>query len=112
MEISTVSQGNALVIALTGRLDTETAPDSQTQIVDLIAQGHRRIIVDLSGLVYISSAGLGVLIVAGKRLKAEGGRLLLAAPGGMVKQVLGIAGFSGMLETCATIDEALTRAEK
>ena len=78
--------------------------------MNLIAQGHRRIIVDLAGLAYMSSAGLRVLLVAAKRLKPEAGRLLLAAPGGMVGQVLGIAGFSEMLETCATLDDALGRA--
>jgi anti-anti-sigma factor len=65
--------------------------------------------VDLAGLRYISSAGLRVLLVAAKRLKPEGGRLLLAAPSELVGQVLEIAGFSAMLETCPTIEEALAR---
>ena len=112
MKISTVPHGHAIVVAVSGRLDTETGPEFETRIVDLIAQGHQRIIVDLAGLDYISSAGLWVLIAGAKRLKPVGGRLLLAAPGGMVSQVLKIAGFAEMLETCATIDEALSSAEK
>ena len=110
MEVSTVSHGHAIVIAVTGRLDAETVPPFETQIFDLIAEGHRRIIVDLAGLGYISSAGLRVLLVAAKRLKAEGGRLLLAAPSELVGQVLEISGFSTMLETCPTTEEALARA--
>jgi anti-anti-sigma factor len=112
VEVSTISHDHAVVIAVTGRLDTATAPVFEARIVDLIAEGHRRIIVDLTGLAYISSAGLRVLLVAAKRLKPEGGRLLLAAPGELVGQVLGITGFSGMLDTCATIEEALARAEQ
>ena len=111
MEVSTASHGHAIVIAITGRLDSATAAQFETLILNLIADGHRRIVVDLAGLGYISSAGLRVLLVAAKRLKPEGGRLLLAAPGAMVGQVLGVSGFSGMLETCATTEEALARAE-
>ena len=112
MEISTAPHGHAIVIAVTGRLDSATTPAFEARICDLIAEGHRRIIVDLSGLGYISSAGLRALLVAAKRLKPEGGRLLLAAPGELVGQVLGISGFSGMLETCATTEEALARARR
>jgi anti-anti-sigma factor len=112
VEVSTVSYGHVIVIAVTGRLDGATAPEFETRILDLIAQGHRRLIVDLNGLGYISSAGLRVLLVAEKRLKPEAGRLLLAAPGGLVSKVLGAAGFEEILETHATVDEALARAEK
>ena len=112
MEVSTVSHGHALVIAVTGRLDGETAPEFETRMLDLIAQGHRRIIIDLIGLRYISSAGLRVLLVAAKRLRPEAGQLRLVAPGGLVSKVLGAAGFEEILETYATLDEALARAEK
>jgi anti-anti-sigma factor len=112
VEISTVSHGHAIVLAVTGRLDGATVAAFETRLLDLIAEGHRRIIVDMAGLGYISSAGLRALLVAAKRLKPDGGRLLLAAPSDLVGQVLEISGFSGMLETCATTEDALARAEK
>jgi anti-anti-sigma factor len=110
VEVSTTSHGDAIVLAVSGRLDGATVPSFEARLFDLIAEGHRRIIVDLAGLRYISSAGLRVLLVAAKRLKPEGGRLLLAAPSELVGQVLEIAGFSAMLETCPTIEEALAHA--
>lgn len=109
MEISTTSHGDAMVLALSGRLDGATAPSFEARILGHIAEGHRRIIVNLAGLGYISSDGLRVLLVAAKRLKPEGGRLILAAPTELVGQVLEISGFSAMLETCATTEEALAR---
>jgi anti-anti-sigma factor len=109
VEVTTVSHGAAIVLSVTGRLDAETVARFEARLVDLIAEGHRRIIVDLAGLGYINSAGLRVLLVAAKRLHAEGGRLLLAAPGEMVGRVLDVAGFSAVLETCATTEEALGR---
>ncbi len=112
MEVTTVSHGLAIVLAVTGRLDAETVTPFGARLFDLIAEGHRRIIINLAGLGYINSAGLRVLLVAAKRLNADGGRLLLAAPGDLVGRVLDVSGFSGMLETCATTEEALARIER
>ena len=112
MDVTTVSHGGAIVLSVTGRVDAQTVAPFETRFFDLIAEGHRRIIVNLAGLAYINSAGLRVLLVAAKRLKADGGRLLLAAPGVLVGQVLDVSGFSGMLETFATMEEALASIEK
>ena len=58
MEVTTVSHGLAIVLAVTGRLDAETVTPFGARLFDLIAEGHRRIIVNLAGLGYINSAGL------------------------------------------------------
>jgi anti-anti-sigma factor len=110
VEISTTSHGEAIVIAVSGRFDAETAPQFEAKILEQIASGQLRLIIDLGDLEYINSAGLRALLVAGKRLKPQGGRLLLAAPREPVRQVLQISGFSGIFETCATTKEALSRA--
>jgi anti-sigma B factor antagonist len=107
VEISTTSHGEAIVIAVSGRVDAATAPQFEAQILELIAGGRLRLVIDLADLDYINSAGLRALLVAGKRLKPQGGRLLLAAPREPVRQVLQISGFSSMFETCATTEEAL-----
>lgn len=110
MEISTRLHDEAIVIAVSGRVDSGTAAQFEAQILELIAGGHLRIVIDLGDLDYIGSTGLRALLVAGKRLKPQGGRLLLAAPRELVRQVLQISGFSGMFETYATAEEALARA--
>lgn len=110
MEISTTSHGEAIVIALSGRVDAATAPQFEEKILELIASGQLRLVIDLGDLEYVNSAGLRALLVAGKRLKPHGGRLLLAAPREPVRQVLQISGFSSMFDTCATAEEALARA--
>jgi len=110
VETTTVSHGDVTVLTVSGRLDVTTVGAFEGVLLDLIAKGRRRIIVDLAPLEYISSAGLRVLLMASKRLKPEGGRFILAAAGGLVRQVLEISGFSGMIETCATTEEALARS--
>jgi anti-anti-sigma factor len=109
VEVTTVSHGHAIVLAVDGRLDAATVTAFEARLLALIAEGHRRIIVNLAGLGYINSSGLRVLLVAAKRLNADGGRLLLAAPGDLVGRVLDVSGFSAMLDTCATTEEALAR---
>jgi anti-sigma B factor antagonist len=110
VEISTTSRGKAIVMAVSGRVDAATAPQFEAKILELIASGQLRLVIDLGNLEYINSAGLRTLLVAGKRLKPQGGRLLLAAPREPVRRVLQISGFSTMFETCATGEEALARA--
>jgi anti-anti-sigma factor len=110
MKVSTTSHGEAIVIAVSGRVDAGTAPQFEARILELIASGHLRLVIDLGDLDYINSSGLRALLVAGKRLRPQGGRLLLAAPRELVRQVLQISGFSSMFETCATAEEALARS--
>jgi anti-anti-sigma factor len=112
VEVTTASHGLAIVLAVRGRLDAETVTPFEARLFDLVTEGHRRIIVDLAGLGYINSAGLRVLLVTAKRLNADGGRLLLAAPGDQVGWVLDVSGLSRILETCATTEEALARIER
>jgi anti-anti-sigma factor len=110
VDISPTAHGEAIVIAVSGRVDAATAPQFEAQLLELIAEGRLRIVIDLADLDYINSAGLRALLVAGKRLKRQGGRLLLAAPRDPVRQVLRISGFSTMFDTCATAEDALARA--
>jgi anti-anti-sigma factor len=110
VKISTTLHGETIVIAVSGRIDAGAAPQFEAHILELIASGRLRIVIDLGDVDYIGSTGLRALLVAGKRLKPQGGRLLLAAPRDVVRQALHISGFSGMFETCATAEEALARA--
>lgn len=63
--------------------------------------------MDLSGVEYISSAGLRSLLVLGKRIKAKGGTLLLVGLQGMVKEVFDISGFAALFPVHASHEEAL-----
>ncbi len=62
MEIETKSLKRADVVKVSGRVDSSTAPDLEKVLKGLMEQGNFRIVVDMSDLKFISSAGLRVLI--------------------------------------------------
>ncbi len=106
MELTAIHQGPALVIAPQGRLDSTTAPAFEKQLLEhLASQSH--LILDFSGLDFISSAGLRVLLLAAKRIGRDDGRFLLCEVSPPVREVLEISGFLGMIEVVGSRDEAL-----
>src|SRR6185312_11452689 len=66
------------VVAVTGEVDLFTAPEFKQRVMAPIAAGSERVIVDLTGTTFIDSSSLGVLIGAHRRMKARGGRLIVA----------------------------------
>ena len=97
IEISEEKAGAVRVLALVGRLDTETAPDFELKAHDLFTEGDRHFVVDLSGIDYVSSAGLRVLLALAKQVDGGKGSLQLCGLPAHVKQVFDLAGFSKLL---------------
>jgi anti-sigma B factor antagonist len=58
-----------------GELDSYTAPDLRDAFAGVTESGHRIVVVDMAGLSYIDSTGLGVLVAALKRLREQRGEL-------------------------------------
>ena len=77
MEISEHETANIITLSLSGRLDATTAKTFQDAILGRIESGDCRLVVELSQLEYISSAGLRVFALAGKRLNSVNGKLVL-----------------------------------
>ena len=105
MDITTRTQGDVTIVAFQGSLDSATAPQAQQALDGILAKGGRTIVVDFTGLDYISSAGLRVLLGAAKRLGA--GALRLFGLNETVGEVFQISGFSTILAVFATEAEAL-----
>jgi anti-sigma B factor antagonist len=80
------------VIALSGELDPHTAPLLQGTIDQLLAEGSTDLVLDLSGLGFVDSSGLRVLISAQSLLADQGGTLTLHAPSETVRRLLEITG--------------------
>jgi anti-anti-sigma factor len=89
-----------LVLSLEGRLDTVTAPDLQEQLIPEFDK-TKHIQLDFKQLVYVSSAGLRVLLIGTKTAKAKGGKMSLVNVSAEIKEIFEMTGFSGIL----TIDD-------
>ena len=97
-------------ILLSGRLDARSAPDFEKAAlaaVDECPGVCPHMIIDFSGLEYISSAGLRSILVLAKRLTPCGGKVVLCGMSGVVEEVFGVSGFDSFLPVTKSRDEAL-----
>ncbi len=85
------------VLVLSGRLDTDTSADLELALMDLLQAGQGRFVIDLAGVGYVSSAGLRVLLMLGKKVDGSG-ELKLAALNPTVRQVFDVAGFTQLFK--------------
>jgi anti-anti-sigma factor len=92
----TVSDG-VCVISLDGRLDTVTAPQFQPELDAAIVE-HKNVTLDFSGVPYVSSAGLRILLAGHKRAAAAGGFMKLVHVSGEIMEVFEMTGFADILE--------------
>jgi anti-anti-sigma factor len=93
MEIRQVKRGDTVIVAPVGRIDSTTSDAVEKALNAALDAGERKLVVDFSGVDYISSAGLRVLLVAAKRLSGGRGSFELASLGESVRQVFDLAGF-------------------
>jgi anti-sigma B factor antagonist len=107
MDISEDRKADAVILALSGKLDATTAKTFEDRILGVINGGTQRLVVDLSQLDYVSSSGLRVFILAAKRLQTVDGKIVLCSMKDHVRQVFDLAGFSSMLSIYASRDEAI-----
>ena len=77
MEVTEHKTVDIVTLSLSGKLDSTTAKTFEEKILGHIESGDRRFIIDLTQLDYISSAGLRVFVLAGKRLDGGNGKLVL-----------------------------------
>jgi anti-anti-sigma factor len=107
LEIHTRQADAVLVVALEGELDAYWAEETQRELWDCLERGHHRLVLDLSRLSYLSSAGLRVLLQLHKRVEALGGQLHLASLQPFARQVLAASGFDRILSVFDAVDQAL-----
>lgn len=110
MEIGEEQQGDVLVVAPRGRVDSVSSGELERHLVARLDAGARRVVIDLAGVDYISSAGLRVLLLAAKRLKPPQGLLVLCGLGPSVRTVLELAGFTSLFAIEPGRAQALARS--
>jgi anti-anti-sigma factor len=102
METRVLPHAGWVLVAVLGRLDMTSAGTLEEELEKVIAAGERRLAIDMSGLDYLSSAGLRALLVAARRLQELQGTLVLVGLRGTVKEVLELAGLASVFPVFAT----------
>jgi anti-anti-sigma factor len=105
MVVEEIDGGVAHVI-LRGRLDTVGAGEIDLKF-NVIAGSRRAVIVDLSGVDFLASLGIRVLLMGARAVKNKGGKLVLLSPGDNVKSVLATAGTDALLPVFFDRDAAV-----
>ncbi len=107
MDLDIRSIDQVKVIDFNGNLDTNTAPQAESLLKDLVDAGDKKILINLLKLEYISSAGLRVFLATAKQLKTEGGEMRLCNLNETVQEIFDISGFSMIFTVKPNEEEAL-----
>ena len=95
MTIEKKANGNELTLALTGRLDTITAPQLEAEVKENI-DGVERLVFDFAALDYLSSAGLRVLLTAQKIMNKQGS-MVVRNINETIAEIFEVTGFCDIL---------------
>jgi anti-sigma B factor antagonist len=95
------------VVEVSGEIDVYTAPRLRETLVSLVEAGNYRLIVDMEGVEFLDSTGLGVLVGGLKRVRAHDGGIDLVCTQGRILRIFRITGLSKVFNIFGTIDEAL-----
>ncbi len=95
LKIDKTANAADLLFTLTGRLDTTTAPQLETEIKKSL-DGVKKLVFDIRNLEYISSAGLRVLLSAQKVMNRQGSMIVRNVPE-EVQEIFDVTGFSDIL---------------
>ena len=110
MNVTSRRFANAVVVQAAGRLDQDTCEGFRVDLQKSVEQAARdggAIVLDLSGLEYVSSAGLRCFMLASRQAKAQHGRILVAALQPMVAEIFAISHFNLVFQVFPTVREAV-----
>jgi anti-sigma B factor antagonist len=106
--VSSERQGDELgVVSLSGEVDIFTAPQFKECLVEMLDSGVRRLVIDFSGVTFIDSTALGVLIGGVRRVHGAGGAMALVVATRPVERVLSVTGLDRVFSMYPTRAEAL-----
>jgi anti-sigma B factor antagonist len=111
-DIKTEQLGNdAYVISLAGEVDLYTAPEFKQQLLEVIGQGGKQVVVDFSNTTFIDSTTLGVLVGGVKRLRTNEGQLSLVCSDRNITKIFEITGLDRVFTIYPTRDEAVSNVK-
>ncbi|WP_394065672.1 STAS domain-containing protein [Alcaligenes sp. WGS1538] len=106
MPIAIDKSGPVPVFQPEGQINSANAAAFEADLLTHLEKGEQKIVLDLSRLNYISSAGLRVLLLLAKKMKQSGGALVLFGAQPNVKEIFEISGFLVILKVCDTREQA------
>ena len=88
MEIIHENENGVIQVIIKGRLDAETVPRADKSIREIVGRQNMRLLFDLCELVFISSAGLRLILLTAQKVCSQGGQIVLCCSNEMVLEIL------------------------
>src|SRR5512137_758812 len=107
LEIAEVRSGQTCVLALTGRIDSTNAEQLNARVARLFEAGEKNLVVDLNGVLYLTSAAFRVLLVASDEAERNAGRFALCGVLGQVRDLFEMGGLLDAFTIHASREEAV-----
>ncbi len=107
MTVIEEKNGQVFIVDLSGDIDRDGARVFQQRITKVLDSGEERLLIDFTGVTYINSPGMSVLILIAKRLQASGGKFVLTGVSDSIQKVLKISGLTSLMTMAADRDAAL-----
>jgi anti-sigma B factor antagonist len=105
LQFDVTSAGERSVVAVRGEIDAYTSPRLREQLTRLMDEGHHQIVVDLEGVEFMDSTGLGVLVASLKRAKEHDGDVSLVCTSPQILRVLSITGLDRVFQVRTAVDD-------
>ena len=98
--------GDYTVLAVRGEVDVYTAPRLRERLIELVSQGSHQVVVDLEGVDFLDSTGLGVLVGGLKRLRSHDGDMILVCTQPRILKVFEITGLTKVFSIHDSVESA------
>jgi anti-anti-sigma factor len=110
LKITESSTGAVHILRLQGYLDGHTFMDLERKVDALLKAGKHRLVIELSALSYIASAGVGVFINSQHLARSKGGTVQLVNPSASVREIFSILGLGSIFTIHDTVDQGVAAA--
>jgi anti-anti-sigma factor len=107
LAIVSTQHGPVTVVSIRHDLDAVTSAEATAYLGAEIEDGHTKLVLDISGVTYLSSAGLRVILGTMQDTRQQGGDVRLVGAKGDVRRVLDMSGVTGIIETFPTAEKAV-----
>lgn len=107
MKIASSQHGDVTLVSATDNLDATTFAEAKAYLDAEIEAGHTKLVIDVSDVTFLGSAGLRAILATMRQARSTGGDVRLAGAEGNIKRVVDLAGFAKIMKIFATADEAV-----
>jgi anti-sigma B factor antagonist len=106
IDVQARDEGPCRILVVTGEIDVATAPAFKRHLLEQIAEGHTRLVLDLAGVAFMDSTALGVLVGALTRVRASDGHIALVNVTERVAKVFTITHLTRVFTLHETLEDA------